>query len=273
MALQLAEIITGNKFKELADYTFSPSVKRSDDYYNLPNTYDPAKIKDGDIIYTDTGYVQDLLMEISILDKKVILVTHNGDTNIDFAPPDNIIKWYTTNVNIIHPKIESIPIGLENELWFPEVRKKEKMITKLSEHRSYRNLAYMNHSIATNPAVRNRLYQLYEGESWITSERGSNRPNLFDGYLDNIYNHKFVICPEGNGIDTHRTWESLYLGTIPIEKRNLNNKFYADLPICFVDNWEDITEEYLNEFYSNAIFIWPLIAKKLTFEYWKNKIR
>ena len=272
MALQLAEIITGNKFKSLADFTFSPSVKRGDDYYNLPNTYDPDKIKDGDIIYTDTGYVKQLFELIKNIDKKLIIISHNGDTNINFIPLDNVAKWYTTNVNISHPKIKSIPIGLENDLWFPEVHKKEKMIAKLSESRNYRNLAYMNHSIATNPTVRDRLYQLYKGESWVTSEKGSNRPNLFDGYMDNIYNHKFVICPEGNGIDTHRTWEALYLGTIPIEKRNLNNRFYTDLPICFIDNWEDLTPEFLeSEFLRIKSGVWN--TEKLNFEYWKNKIR
>jgi Exostosin family. len=267
----MKRFITGNRFKELANYTFSPPVKRGDDYYNLPNTYDPEKVKDDDIIYTDAGYVQDLLMEVSILDKKVILITHNGDTNIDFIPPDNVIKWYTTNVNVIHPQIESIPIGLENDLWFPEVHKKEKMLLKMNEPKVYRNLMYMNHSIATNPAIRERLYQMFEGKSWVTSSRGSNRANLFDEYLDNIFNHKFVLCPEGNGMDTHRTWETLYMGSIPIEKRNLNNRFYEDLPICFVNDWEEITEEFLINKYRILRQQWNL--QMLNFEYWKNKIQ
>jgi hypothetical protein len=266
----MERFITGNKFKSLANYTFAPPVKRGDDYYYLPNTYDPFKIKEGDIVYTDTGYVNEFFKQI--IDKKIFLITHNGDTNIDFAPHPSIIKWFTTNVNIVHPLIESIPIGLENDLWFPEVHKKEKMIAKLNEPRTFRNLVYMNHNCATNPMVRNRLYQIYEGEQWVTSVRGSNRANLFDDYLDNIYNHKFVICPEGNGIDTHRTWEALYLGTIPIERKNLNNRFYDNLPICFVNEWEDLTEEFLEREYRRIKSDKWNIAK-ITFEYWKNKIR
>ena len=34
-----------------------------------------------------------------------------------------------------------------------------------------------------------------------------------------LLNYMFVICPEGNGIDTHRMWEALYLRTIPIIKK------------------------------------------------------
>jgi len=268
----MERFITGNKFKGLADYTFSPPQKRGDDYYNLPNTYDPEKIKDGDIIYTDTGYAQELLMEISMLDKEVTLITHNGDTCINIAPPDNVIQWYTQNVNIIHPRVESIPIGMENDTWFPDRRKKEKIIAKLEEPKTLRNLVYLNHSIATNPGTRSMLYRMFEGKQWVTSERGSNGLGRFDEYLDNVYNHKFVFSPEGNGIDTHRTWECLHVGTIPIEKRNLNNWFYEDLPICFVSEWEEITEEFLNREYKRITKQqWNM--DKITFGYWKNKIK
>jgi len=268
----MKRFITGNKFKALADYTFSPQQKRGDDYYSLPNTYDPEKIKDGDIIYTDTGYAKEFLNVVSRLDKQITLITHNGDTNINFAPSDNVIKWYTTNVNIIHPRVESIPIGMENDIWFPEVHKKEKILLKLNEPRSYRNLAYMSHSIATNPVVRGKLYQMFEGKSWVTTVRGSNRACWFDQYLDNIYNHIFVISPEGNGLDIHRTWECLHVGTIPIEKRNLNNWFYEDLPICFVNEWEEMTENFLeSEFIRIKSGTWNM--EKITFEYWKNMIK
>jgi hypothetical protein len=203
----------------------------------------------------------------------LILISHNCDNCIDgsFYILDNIIKWYTQNVNQIDTRIESIPIGLENDRWFPDRQKKEKIFAKINETRQYRNLVYLNHNIGTNPAVRSRIYQLYEGESWVTSERRSNAQGRFDEYLDNIYNHKFVISPQGNGLDTHRTWECLYVGSIPIEKRNLNNRFYTDLPICFVDNWEDLTEDFLeSEFVRIKSGTWNM--KKLTFEYWKNKI-
>jgi len=268
----MERFITGNKFKALADYTFASKVKRGDDYYHLPNTYDPEKIKNGDIIYTDTGYAKELLELIKKLDKEIILITHNGDTSVDIAPPDNIIRWYTQNVNIIHPRVESIPIGMENDLWFPEVQKKEKMLNRLMKPKEYRGLMYMSHSIATNPEIRSKLYDMFEGRPWVTTVRGSNRACWFDQYLDNIDSHKFVISPQGNGLDTHRTWECLYVESIPIEKRNLNNRFYTDLPICFVDDWEEITEDFLNAEYER-IKSQKWNIEKIDFEYWENKIK
>ena len=45
-------------------------------------------------------------------------------------------------------------------------------------------------------------------------------------YLKELSKYKFSLCPPGNGLDTHRVWESLLVGTIPIvEDNELNNNF------------------------------------------------
>ena len=72
-------------------------------------------------------------------------------------------------------------------------------------------------------------------------------------------------------MDSHRKWECLYMGTIPIDKRNIDNQFYQDLPICLVDKWEDITEDFLlGEYERIQSADWNM--DMLNFEYWKNKI-
>jgi len=276
--------IQGNRFMSLADYVYVPARDLDEnrqyltnlnrfppsDYRYIKNTFNRNLVKDYNIIYTPTFYVDRFFEEMVDLNKKMILITHNCDINVNFPPTDNIIKWFTQNVNIVHDKIESIPIGLENDIWFKEVHKKDKMITKLQQSRSYRNLAYMNHSIKTYPKERQKIYNLLEGQRWVTSVRGTN-PYNFEEYIDNIYNHKFVICPRGNGMDTHRLWETLYMGSVPIVKKDINNWFYNDMPILYVNEWEDITEGFLND-------MWPMYEngdwdkEKLTFEYWKNKI-
>lgn len=284
------DFIQGQKFRDMADFTYSPTDKLPGDYDNLASTFRPLGLKDVNVVYTHTMYAKSLFSLLAELPTyKFIVVTHNSDdrvvdggvafmhhgngtvSSIDkFDIPANVIKWYSKNVNVVHPKIESIPIGIENDMWFPSLHKKEKIQEKPKQLRLYKNLVYLNHNINTNPPERLKPYQILEGKPWATVDRGNNGSE-FDRYLENLYTHKFVICPEGNGMDTHRTWECLYLGTIPIEKRNINNQFYSDLPILLVDDWEEVTEEFLE-----AAF--PMFQKqawnrkKLTFEYWKNKI-
>jgi hypothetical protein len=184
--------------------------------------------------------------------------------------PKNLIKWFGQNVCVEDERIESIPIGLENSQWFPETKKIEKIDRKSQEEKTIKNLLYINHDIRTNPNQRAKPYELFKDVNFATVVSGRNGSN-FDEYLENICSHKFVLCPEGNGTDTHRTWECLYTGTIPIEKRNINNSFYRDLPICFVNDWCEINEKFLEEEFlriknKNHNFL------KLNFDYWKQRI-
>ncbi len=281
------DFITGEKFKSIADFIYYPNIKLPDNYDNLANTFDLSNLKDVNIVYTNTNAAGYFLNAIRYLKQKFILITHSCDCRIDtdgivrpdgsgqvqsvepFILPDNLIKWYSKNVNCINKRIESIPIGLENDRWFKECHKKEKMIAKLSERKEYKNLVYVNFNLGTN---RDRLhpFTILRYKPFATVIEGRNGHN-FDSYLDGIHNHKFVVCPEGNGMDTHRTWETLYMGSIPIEKRNLNNRFYTDLPICFVDDWGQMTKNFLDsEFDRIKNQKWNF--KMLTFEYWKDKI-
>ena len=265
--------IQGEKFKMLGDFTYSPAKKRKDDYDNLPNTFSLDVLFDGCFVYTHTIYAKELFIELKKSSKGVTVITHNGDINIDdtFLIPDNVLYWYSQNVNTKNPKLEAIPIGLENDRWFKGLKKKEKMLGKLSERKKCRNLVYMNHNINTNPSKRFTPYYILENKKWVTSERGVNGEN-FDNYLNNIYNHTFVICPEGNGIDTHRVWETLYMKSFPIMKRNINHTcFFSDFPICFVDDWEQVTEDFLND----QLTLMNILSHNihmLDFSWWKNYI-
>jgi hypothetical protein len=210
-----------------------------------------------------------------------ILISHNSDGKVTDNPkrtydadvrkmPKNLKYWFAQNVDYVHENIESLPIGLENSEWFKHIGKINKMIQKLNDTKNYKNLVYVNHNINTNLSERIKPYNILQGKKWATIQNGQNGSN-FDTYLDNIYQHKFTISPEGNGTDTHRLWECLYLKSIPIEKRNINNQFFIDLPICFVDDWQDITEDFLNKEYDRIINTkWNL--DKLDFNYWENKI-
>ena len=90
-----------------------------------------------------------------------------------------------------------------------------------------------------------------------------------------LLNYMFVICPEGNGIDTHRMWEALYLRTVPIIKKNMisNSIKKAKIPVLILNKWSDLSkydERKLKKFYlSNR----KLFSNKYLFQaYWKNKI-
>jgi hypothetical protein len=73
----------------------------------------------------------------------------------------------------------------------------------------------------------------------------------------------YNVCPMGNGFDTHRFWETLMVGTIPIVKSHdfYDNLLfqYPKLPIILVKSWEELpslietfTQEKDNELWNKA---------------------
>ena len=87
-------------------------------------------------------------------------------------------------------------------------------------------------------------------------------------YWETIAKSKFVISPPGNGIDCHRIWECLYLGSIPIVLEHEALSQYRDLPILFVKSWEDVTLSFLE----SIIIDKPEKIDILNIEHWKEKI-
>ena len=67
-----------------------------------------------------------------------------------------------------------------------------------------------------------------------------------DKYFEKLSNYKFIISPEGNGIDCHRHYEALMSGCIPIIEYNKDmERKYKDMPVLYTKDYSEITEEYL----------------------------
>ena len=130
------------------------------------------------------------------------------------------------------------------------------------------NLAYLNINPNTFPSERLHVLNTFFGDNWVTGEMNVS----WGDYYRQIASHKFVFSPRGNGIDCHRTWEALYLRTIPIVIRSVTMNEFSDLPILFIDKWEDLSYNKLLDFYeASKSKLFDLSAMKIT--YWKDLIK
>jgi len=153
-------------------------------------------------------------------------------------------KWYGINVSRIHPKIVPVPIGVdthsdlavENEKIIYEVAK--------AEVKAADTLAYMNFNVYTWPQERAILDLFFSEHKWVKSDVNKRIP--YQTYCENVRGHKFTFCPRGNGPDTHRFWESIYLGSIPIVLDYPEMQtFFSKLPCVKVKSWFTVTQELL----------------------------
>jgi hypothetical protein len=133
-----------------------------------------------------------------------------------FLNDEKFVAWLGQNPGFFHPKFLLLPIGFENTYWYPLKIKYIRNVTRKNlipwNQRKYS--IYFNFNANTNMAARGKLMNLYSGrfkDAYFTKERVS-----FTKYMDTIGNSRFVFCPRGNGIDTHRFYETVLMGAIPV---------------------------------------------------------
>lgn len=238
------EFITGNNFKKICNYSIDEFGHNT---IREPNSDEVVKI------FVKIDYVHSFFRQKNF-SKPFILITHNGDLPVDesysqYLDEELLISWYGQNICFKHPKLKSIPIGLANEIWpHGNVEVFEKVMSKNLEKN---NLIYVNFDVNTN--LKERTYCLSElhSKGLKMSEKLG-----FENYLEKLSQSYFVISPNGNGIDCHKTWEALYLKTIPIVTNSFNISFYKNSPILVLEDWknlqiENITIDLYNKIWSN----------------------
>lgn len=210
------------------------------------------------------------------LDKTPVLVTGYSDHPIDHMELDlldqpNLKAWFSNNVNIRHPKLHAVPLGLPNEVDY-SIQGNTRAIYEVAQSlKVIKNLAYMNFKISTFPAERRRVHDMFIDKSWVTKGGLNCDVDGHRQYLEDIQSHKFCICPRGNGFDSHRLMEALYLGTIPVVKKCIAMENFYDLPCVFIDDWSEVTDDFLKVKYEE-IMNTEYDLSKLHISYWFDKI-
>jgi hypothetical protein len=74
---------------------------------------------------------------------------------------------------------------------------------------------------------------------------------------DKTLESRYALCPRGCGVDTHRFYECIYLGCIPIVIRThtvFDRLYHPDtgFPCLVVERWQDVTEELLDACYPDC---------------------
>jgi hypothetical protein len=194
------------------------------------------------------------------------------DHHAEFFSP---LKWYATNNDTNKKNVISLPLGITNNTnesdLHPVYGDLDSMVSIMNQDVKLINLVYMNFNINTYPQERQIVWNLFKDKEWVTIGKIINTIEGRTNFLREIKSHSFVLCPRGNGIDTHRLWETLYMGSIPIVKKHNGYKQFYDLPICFVDNWDQITPEFL-EMEKIRIVNSNYCLEKLKIGYWVEKI-
>jgi hypothetical protein len=192
--------------------------------------------------------------------------------------PPNVTRWFAQNSEVDNSLMTPFSIGVAKFHTDSGGRPYEVTIDdykKMMEDRKRNKLIYFSCNIKNNTSIRSFVrgvvFQNFSSDASITEKESQL------DYFRSLQEHLFIVCPPGNGKDTHRVWESLYFGAIPIVEDSTMNRHFAQLfPILLVENWNQITPTFLlkkYEEFSNKEWRYDLLDAENYFKHYEIPIR
>jgi hypothetical protein len=194
----------------------------------------------------------------SIKDCKVILVSSDGDTDVPTKIPgaesilaSNAVEcWYSQNVVVDHPKLKAIPLGLaihDGFIGSPNSLHTMQAMAEIREEAASvvaRKLVVLHDKgqsdYGRRKFYRERAHNKLKGCPHVEPMMGGRKsPTAF---WKELTKYSFATAVTGMGWDTHRLWELIYLGTIPIvERTHLSDSLAGThLPLVVVDSFDEV---------------------------------
>ena len=246
------QVLSSINFIKLSNQVFSASLSQEDlEKFNFTNIKIFEKnnelitfvnlnftIKENDVIYSHADYVESLFKILKNFKfQNIKVITSQSDRKISKGlfkkKPKCVSSWYSTNVNFKKDSLIPIPLGVA-----PYRNSKSAIIEDFNdiEFQQKQKFLYVNFNLNTNyfHRIKTINYAKKIFDINLTEDK------QYKDYLLSLGLHKFSLSPWGNGFDTHRFWESLYCGTIPITKSHYIYKTFEGLPMVLLPSYKSL---------------------------------
>ncbi len=281
------------------------------DHYDLNidfNISSYSEIKENDLVWVKGHSICRFLREVyPNIQSKFVLVS--GDSTISYPKElcidefshcfDNpkLIKWYAQNMDVgdfKHDKFSPLPLGIdfhsqyEKTSWRFDKKmaplcqesllktyidtdfnaKKELAHAGFQFNNSNRHLVRRDDKITKD---RKSIYKaLKKNPAVFFQKKRMPRVNLWKQMSE----YQFVISPHGSGLDCHRTWEALILGSYVIVEKSVLDPLYKGLPVKILDDFKEISLDNLKKWKEEFRELdYADYSKILTNRYWIDQIR
>jgi hypothetical protein len=229
-------MISGKSFSDHCQWVYDPRYpERKQFSYTLS--------QHGEWVFVNGDYLREFRSKCPLFSpKKFHIIVHNSDRPFGFHELQILLPIslhiYAINTTITDPILTTIPIGF--------VDKQLPFLKSFQTVERERDIdIYANFTSTTNIKKRRDCIEAFDGNPRVTWKTNLS----IDEYYSDLCRSKYVLCPEGTGIDTHRVYEALFCGATPVVLRNSLSHMYEKLPICIVDSWiDDFYKSTRNDF-------------------------
>ncbi|RYE84377.1 MAG: hypothetical protein EOO65_02365 [Methanosarcinales archaeon] len=210
-----------------------------------------------------------ILPEIVDAGHRVVIITQNSDfplsrLNAQALRHPSILAVFGENCDFTHPKVFCLPLGIENSRYTVGAQVGlllEKMVAAwerrarlpLTPVAAVSQLQKLGVPfVLANFRVTSHTSRLLAWDAALRARCVDAQPPASSGQQDRFWSDAgtfpIVFTPRGNGIDTHRLWEVLYLGSVPVmvEEAPFTDMLrHLDAPVLVLPRWSALTEEAL----------------------------
>ena len=167
---------------------------------------------------------------------------------------NKIKNWYTQNLDGSqnHKKFKHYPIGLDLHTIRDNLFKNsDEVLEYLNKLRNEKELNQNNKKVLRIfcdfhttiyphkrfPNDRAEIYSLKKKMKFV--DFTANRLSVLNTYKK-YSDYTFAISGSGNGLDSHRTWELLYMGCIVLMKSSALDKMFDSMPVVIIKDWREL---------------------------------
>lgn len=223
-------------------------------------------LRHAESVYCKKDHLPSLWRALQRTRNRVVVVASESAYSVrsDEDLPAHASRWFSTNSE--HDNVLPLPLGLGNS--YCEVTAKAPLLAASAASAKTR-LLYVNFRPETNAEVRAPLWEKFGSAAWRDSVTREACSPTIEAYVRSLASHRFVLCPRGRGVDTHRMWEALYVGAVPVVQSHAALDGFRDLPILFVDDLLGVEPAMLEQAYLEIRGRdWKL--EKLFLPYWRE---
>ncbi|MBS0640933.1 MAG: hypothetical protein JSS43_13730 [Proteobacteria bacterium] len=209
---------------------------------------------------------------------RIVLLTVEGDwsapgPHLRHLDDERLICWFGQNCDLMmpHPKFVPLPIGVAAPHW-PHGNQAALLHARSSmppiAERPLQAQASFHHTLS-HPE-RMAVWRTLMGQAGIVFTPYRLAPAQL--WSDHAH-HAFVVSPRGAGLDCHRTWEALALGTIPIVQRSSLDAVFDHFPVAVVQDWREVTPQAMARWRAElAAGFTTDMDRRLTAAHWTARI-
>lgn len=239
---RLERSINGARYYRQSSSPFiSPDTFKNYCDLDLDNIFirNKHEIENASVIFCNSGRVQEFFDSYSRQINASVLIFGNNDVDFkefNFKIPKSVRRIYLQNSVIHDPFFRTIPIGIENL----------KFLTNGLPHLFADHFSKIDKQAKllvgpfgkTHPERIQLLSQEYVPNEFIEIQSSRLRPRKYAKISSSF---KFIACPRGNGLDTHRFWETLYRGSLPVVIASKWSQHFLNLgvPLVEVSSWDE----------------------------------